>query len=280
MRVLGFFMLVVGMRVIHPVFFGMTVIITMPMRVAMIIRRFCSGGVSVVTIGMRINLAMRFWFWLRMCHFSCHRHGFCCNVLFMTMIIDGRFMSIHLRCMNLWNDMHVCARMFSMDRFGHHGCAKHGSMSCFLGEVTFAPIDKTIEGNGVIIAPDERSKRQKKQCQTRCENNGGLNAARQINGRHNRDARKSGNANRQHQRLNAIRKITQKTEYNEYAEHGTQCGQSVLQRSCARIAHIESVGKCDGAVRIKYFGSGPRNEKTACDQPEQKQRNRLHIIPR
>ena len=166
--------------------------------------------------------------------------------------------------------------MRTMCRFGVCSHCDHrrtegrrvGGVFC---EIAFAPINKTVKRDRVILAPDEQSERQKEQRQSRCQNFGSLNAACQINRKHNGDPCKGNHGNREHQRMNTIGKGAQEAEHNEYTKHCAESRQTVLQGRRACISHIELIGKRDGAFCIKDFGSGPGDKIATGDQPKQDQ---------
>ena len=144
-------------------------------------------------------------------------------------------------------------RWFGMCGHCNRWRAEVCGMRRILREIAFAPIDKTVKRDRIILAPDKQSERQKEQRYPGRKSFRRFNTARQINRRHNGDAGKRRHSYSQHQHLNTIGKSAQETEHDEHTQHSTQRRQSVLQGRRARIAQIELIGKRDGTFRIKDF---------------------------
>ena len=247
MRVMRLFAFVMGMHIM-----AVRILMRFIMRitVSLCLMRFAS--MAVMPVGMRRRLLMRHWFFVRI--------GRC--MLFMRRrVVAMRFFCMRLnRCRCIINvrimygiRMHRVSRFIGTRCLHDHGRTEEGRMCRFLRKITFAPIDKAVEGQCIILAPDKQSERQKEQRQTGRQNSNCFDTACQINRRHNGETRKRRHGNRQHQRLNTVGKGTQETDHNKNAEHRAQRGQTMLQGRRARVAKIELIGKRDGTFRIKDF---------------------------
>ena len=144
-------------------------------------------------------------------------------------------------------------RLCFMDRCRCHRRFQRGRMDGVLREIAFAPVNKTIKREKIIVKPFKQHERQRDQSKARQQYDGRRHTALEIKWQDHTDPCQRGSPRQKHDELHTVGKASEKSQDHKNAEHRTECSEPVLRNGRARIAHIELVRDINRGRCIKHL---------------------------